>query len=70
MADDAVEHGDYLITVESSKSGHVAWIARADGKMVWRNDGSTGPKIGTHTYIERDHAIQAAKKALDEREVS
>jgi hypothetical protein len=70
MADDTITHGEYLITVESSKFGHVAWMARADGDIVRRYDGSAGLKIGTRTYMERDHAIQAAKQAVDDGEVA
>ena len=67
MPDDPIKHGDFLITVESSKFGHVAWIARADGEIVQRYDGSAGSKIGTRIYIERNQAIQAAKQALWDR---
>ena len=70
MADDAIKHSDFLITVESSRFGHVAWIARADGDIIRRNDGSAGLKVGTRTYMERDHAIQAAKQSIDDVEVA
>jgi hypothetical protein len=65
-----IEHGHYLISIEICKGGYVAWIETMDGQILVRYDGSSGPKIGTRTYMERDPAIQAARQAIDDGEVS
>ena len=65
-----IEYGHYLISIEISKGGYVAWTEMMDGQILVRYDGSSGPKIGTRTYMDRDPAIQAAKQAIDDGEVS
>ena len=63
-----IKHRDYLISIEVSAEGYVAWVERADGELVVSGS-STGQRISTYRYGKRRLAIQTAVQAVDSGEI-